>query len=89
MAVYVDKPIHRLGRMIMCHMIADTIEELHQMADAIGVDRRHFQSKASFPHYDICKSKRSEALKRGATYCDRHEFVGVMRLIRNRRMESE
>ncbi len=46
----------------MSHMIADTAEELHAMADRIGVARRWFQDKASGPHYDITMTKRREAI---------------------------
>lgn len=50
----------------MSHMIADTAEELHAMADRIGVARRWFQDKASGPHYDITMTKRREAIAAGA-----------------------
>lgn len=46
----------------MSHMIADTDEELHAMADRIGVARRWFQGD----HYDVTMTKRAEALKAGA-----------------------
>ena len=83
MSVYVDASIHTYGRMVMCHMIADTLEELHAMADRIGVDRRWFHAKSS-PHYDLCKSKRTMAVQAGALELDRHGFVTVIRNNRRR-----
>lgn len=65
MTVYIDSSRHRLGRMIMCHMAADTLVELHAMADILGV-RRWFQDKPGAPHYDICKATRARALRLGA-----------------------
>ncbi len=65
MTVYVDKPIWRYRNMLMCHMTATTLEELHEMADIIGIQRKWFQDKRT-PHYDICKSKRELAIKHGA-----------------------
>jgi len=62
MAVYVDNMRARVGRLIMCHMIADTEDELHVMADQIGVARRWYQGD----HYDIALSKRYLALEAGA-----------------------
>ena len=84
MSVYVDKSLYGYGRMVMCHMIADTPDELHAMADAIGVARRWFQQppKASFWHYDIAKSKRALAVAAGAIECDRNAFVAAVRRIR-------
>ena len=82
MAVYVDESIHKYGRMVMCHMIADTLDELHTMADIIGVKRKWFQDKSSFPHYDICKAKRVIAVDHGAVEVDRRGLVEAMRRIR-------
>ena len=65
MAVYVDRARHRLGRMIMCHMAADSLPELHEMAIRLGV-RRWFQDKPGAPHYDISKANRSLAIRYGA-----------------------
>lgn len=68
MATYVDDMRAPYGRLIMCHMIADTDEELHAMAARIGVSRRWWQAppKVSHSHYDICLSKRSLAIAAGA-----------------------
>lgn len=78
MSVYVDAPIWPFGRMMMCHMLADTPSELHAMADKIGVARRWFQ-RSRYPHYDICKSKRSKAVALGAVEICRARFVEIAR----------
>lgn len=69
MTVYVDnmkaefEPAHRPGRRyVMSHMIADSEEELHAMADRIGVARKWFQGD----HYDITQSKKALAIAHGA-----------------------
>lgn len=80
--VYVDAPIWKLGRMKMCHMIADSEDELHRMARRLGLKRAWFQHDARHPHYDICKQKRALAIKHGAVALDRREFVTKMRSIR-------
>jgi len=67
MAVYVDDMRAPFGRMVMCHMLADSTEELLAMADQVGVARRWLQ-KAGTPHehFDIALSKRALAVKAGA-----------------------
>ena len=82
MPVYVDTARHRYGRMIMCHMLADTPDELHAMADRIGVARRWYQSHASTPHYDICKAKRELAVGAGAVEVTRRDLVKLLPGIR-------
>lgn len=68
MTVYVDDMRAKYGRMVMCHMLADSDDELHLMAARIGVARRWWQSpeKTSGSHYDICLSKRAKAIAFGA-----------------------
>lgn len=86
MSVYVDKAIYGYGHMVMCHMVADSPKELHEMADRIGVARKWFQDprmmNVSAPHYDICKSKRRLAVAAGAIECERNDFVAAVRRIR-------
>lgn len=66
MTVFVDDmfkyPMGQYGRMKMSHLMADTDDELHAMADKIGVARRWFQDD----HYDIAISKRAQAIEFGA-----------------------
>lgn len=71
MTVYVDDmhmtPMGQYGRMKMCHMIADSDEELHAMADRIGVARKWHQKPGTHhSHYDIAMSKRVLAVEAGA-----------------------
>jgi hypothetical protein len=67
MSVYVDDMRAQFGRMVMCHMVADTADELHSMAARIGVDRRWVQHPGTpKEHYDISLSKRALAVQHGA-----------------------
>ena len=83
MAVYVDHARNPFGRMLMCHMVADGIEELLMISDRIGLARRHFQS-GSFPHSDLSQSYRARAVIAGAVEVDRRGLVAVMRAYRAR-----
>ncbi|WP_407497002.1 DUF4031 domain-containing protein [Pseudooceanicola sp. MF1-13] len=83
MPVYVDKAQHKLGRMVMCHMLADSMDELLTMADTIGVNRKWFQPQ-SHPHFDICKAYRAKAIAAGAIEVDRRQLVDVMKRYRTK-----
>ncbi|MEO8021117.1 DUF4031 domain-containing protein [Polaromonas sp.] len=67
MPVYVDDMKAKFGRMVMCHMLADTDDELHAMAARIGVSRRWHQAPPKHDsHYDIALSMRAKAVAAGA-----------------------
>ena len=68
MTVYVDDMNAQYGRMKMVHMLGDSDQELNEMADKIGVNRKWWQSpeKTSGSHYDICLSKKALAIEYGA-----------------------
>jgi hypothetical protein len=82
MSVYVDDVRLQFGRMIMCHMWADTDAELLAMADVIGVQRKWIQghSKLSFGkhlragwvHFDISIGAKSKAIAAGAILTDKY-----------------
>lgn len=79
MPVYVDDMRAPYGRMFLCHMVADTEEELHAMADAIGIERRWYQypHKSRYPHYDISLSKRTIAVRLGAIEISKRQAPGI------------
>lgn len=82
MSVYVDDARHQFGRMIMCHLWADSDDELLAFVDKIGVQRKWIQGhptlsfgkhrNASWVHFDIALSKKELALKHGAILTDRY-----------------
>jgi len=77
--IYVDDMKAPFGRMIMCHCIGDTAEELHAMMRKIGVARRWYQRD----HYDISLSKRALAVENGAKEITWRE-CSLMTLLRRR-----
>lgn len=74
MTVYVDDVRLEFRSMVMCHMWADTLDELLAMADRIGVARKWLQRppRASWIHFDIALSKKALALKAGAVLTDKY-----------------
>lgn len=79
MSVYVDNMRAAYGRMIMCHMIADSTDELLSMADKIGVSRRWLQKAGTYQeHFDICLAKRAQAIQAGASEVGMVEFGRIM-----------
>jgi Protein of unknown function (DUF4031) len=65
--VYIDNFNAPFQRMIMCHMIADTTEELLAMVDKIGVQRKWIQDAGTaYEHFDICLQKKRLAIAAGA-----------------------
>lgn len=87
MAVYVDNVRILYRGMRMCHMIGDSLEELHAMADQLELKREWFQEKGT-PHYDICQTKRKKALALGAVKADRYKVVELIRFWRGIKNET-
>lgn len=82
MSVYVDdmrapfQSVPWKRRMVMCHMIADTSEELHQMAEKLELAARWLQYPGTYKeHFDICLSKRKLAIHFGAQEVTRKDLV--------------
>lgn len=64
-----------------CHMIADTLDELHAMAARIGMKRIWFQTDGG-PHYDLTASRRKMAIDCGAIEMEGRAFFDVLRKLR-------
>lgn len=75
MTVYVDNVrIVWRGRQ-WCHLVADSLDELHRFAKSLGLKRAWFQAHASLPHYDVTIEIRSVALSLGAIAADRRTLI--------------
>ena len=72
MTVYVDE-LHqwptkfRCFQAGSCHLMADTVEELHAFAERLRLKRKWFQPRSS-PHYDLTPTKRIRAIELGALF---------------------
>lgn len=98
--VYIDDAYKQYKGYTMCHLVADTEEELHNFALTIGLKREWYQCKPNkIPHYDVSLLKRALAVQRGAKeitqkqlikiakkYCKSVEVVS-MKLISAQRMQ--
>lgn len=87
MAVYIDN-FHETGAgnfrcMKMSHMIADNKKELLEMAKKIGVNVKWIQKEGTaHEHFDVCKAKRTLAIKHGAVAIS---FMELGRMIAKRK----
>lgn len=102
MTVYLDNVAFRYRQMTMCHMWADSLDELLEMADTIGLNRKWIQGHpelsleqyktAMWIHFDVSITKRNEALKAGAILTDRFgavEHVAWLRLQSNNKVSRD
>lgn len=84
MSVYVDDMEAGYRNMKMCHMLADTEEELIEMAKQIGVQLKWHQYKGTYKsHFDICKSKKELAIRFGAILIDGKEVGKILKKKKN------
>jgi Protein of unknown function (DUF4031) len=80
MAVYVDDArIPWRGR-VWSHLVADTAEELHRAAEALGLRPEFVQDKGRTLHYDLPEDWRERAIDEGLA-----EPIGWRDLARMRR----
>lgn len=78
--VYVDDMRAAFGRMVMCHLLADSDEELHAMAARIGMKMEWHQKAGTYhSHYDIALSKRKLAIHFGAKEINRSQLGEILK----------
>jgi hypothetical protein len=98
-AVYVDEirdytlisKVRGLRHTHWCHLTADTEEELHKFADALGLARSWYQRKGPTDyrwHYDVTPPKRAKAVRLGAIEVDR-PFMGQLMIRRRAERDKE
>ena len=74
------------------HLQADTLEELHAFAAALGMRHEWFQSKPGRPendHYDLTRAGRELAIARGARAEDRRTATRRRQAIRQARRAGD
>ncbi len=82
MAIYVDFVCIEFRGYKWCHMLADNLQELHNFAELIEVDKRLFHKNASYPHYDITTQMREVAIKNGAIVATRKQIIGAAKKLK-------
>ena len=78
MSVYVDAlrpcvPNPRWNWDRMCHLTADTLDELHTFAIRLGLKRDWLHHHPFMPHYDLTANKRAKAVRLGAVEINQRE----------------
>lgn len=81
MAVYVDDAVTLWRGRRWAHLMADTLEELHAFAAALGIPHHAFQDRTSGAHYDVPADMRERALELGAVAISRHQDRARMRAV--------
>lgn len=83
MACYVDTVRDYADRGLRfrayCHLLADTRDELHAMAAAVGMPRIAFQDHPWRWHYDLPAVLRPRAVELGAREVDMHEIGALLK----------
>lgn len=81
--VYVDDELIPWRGKLWCHLVADTLPELHAFARRLGLREAWFQVKAAYPHYDVTVSVRDRALTMGASMGDRQTIITCAKLLKH------
>jgi hypothetical protein len=82
--IYVDSPVFKKsagGRKSYAHMVADSIEEVREFAERIGVKKHFWHSQEALSHFDITSDQQTLALAAGAKLVTSRELVSLARIM--------
>jgi len=82
MTAYVDNVRVEWRGKLWCHLVADSLEELHTFAIRLGLKRHWFQENASYPHYDVTLETRTKAIELGALHGNRATIISCARRLK-------
>jgi hypothetical protein len=71
-----------------CHLIGDSVEELIEFAESMGMRREWFQAKST-PHFDLTADGRAAAVSMGAIELTNRQLIGKIRELRQRKRLQE
>ena len=82
MTVYVDDSRLSWRGRSWCHLVADSVSELHAFAAQLGLRQEWFQYRTMYPHYDVTVSVQRRALALGAQVGDKRTIVACAKRLR-------
>lgn len=82
MTVYIDHSRLSWRGRSWCHLVADSVAELHAFAAELGLRKEWFQDQTMYPHYDVTVSVQRRALALGAQVGDKRTIVACAKRLR-------
>lgn len=82
MAVYVDNAELAWRGRLWCHLVADSVDELHAFAHRLGLKREWFQDRTRYPHYDVTVKLKERALDLGAHPGNKRTIIACAKNLR-------
>ena len=77
--IYVDHARIPYGQMLMSHLMADTPEELREMAKKLEIERYIQYPGTPKEHLDVSEYKRAEAIRMGAASVTGRQLAEIIR----------
>lgn len=82
MGIYVDNARIKWSGRVWCHLVADSLAELHAFAKPLANEACRYHRNAKHPHYDVTLRVRDLAIRLGAEEANRRKIIECARLLR-------